>query len=59
MDIKDTVAKCEIEREEIICKLQNIVDESNIGETRNRISEYGCTGNLKKVKKKSKDRDHV
>ncbi|OPL33184.1 hypothetical protein AM593_06667, partial [Mytilus galloprovincialis] len=43
MDIKDTVAKCEIEREEIICKLQNIVDESNIGETRNRISEYGCT----------------
>ncbi|CAG2228908.1 unnamed protein product [Mytilus edulis] len=46
MDIKYTVEKCEIERQEIICKLQNIVDESNCGETKTRISEYGSTETL-------------
>ncbi|XP_052060111.1 uncharacterized protein LOC127700602 isoform X1 [Mytilus californianus] len=46
VDLKDTAEKCETEREEIICKLQNIVDESNFGETRHRISEYGCKETL-------------
>ncbi|VDI71562.1 Hypothetical predicted protein [Mytilus galloprovincialis] len=46
IDLKDNVEKCEIERGEIICKLQNIVDESNCGETKTRISEHGCTETL-------------